>query len=158
MQGICFSCGEKTSVKKVTRCKKCYTLQTRERYKNKNAKRDYTILLQISRGESTAAEMARKYDLSREAVRLLLVKNGLQYKKAKKKISKIRAVEKERLDAENRIKYCLWCKKVFIKKKETQRFKYCSDECYEEKHRADQRIRVREYYKRKRLGLSLSLY
>lgn len=152
MQGICILCGGKTSLRKIERCKKCYLRESKKAYEQKCAERDNQILLQISSCQKTAAEIAKQYNLSREGIRLILAKNGLNYRAIKRKISKIRREEKESEKQKQDIRLCLMCKKTYTRGEKCTRFKYCSEECHMERFSEMQRQRSREYYIKQRMS------
>ncbi len=150
MQGICTFCGRSTSTQKTERCKVCYQEEIRKKYSKINAHRNNQIIKDIVENHITAARTARKYNLSREAIRLILKKNNINYQKIKKEIRKERNKEKAKIEKIKRTKYCLWCKKKFIVNRYGARVKYCSMKCYKKRHKKLQRERVRKYLQAKR--------
>lgn len=89
-----------------------------------------------------AADAARKFNLSREAVRLILNRNGIDYAGIK---SARTAEVKQRL-AKSKTRLCKQCGKSFIPPHLDGRIKYCSEECRQTHKREAQKERVKLYY------------
>jgi hypothetical protein len=89
-------------------------------------------------GKKTAAQLARQFGISREAVRLILVKSGVNYQE-------IRFPYRQKEKPPD-LKKCLSCGKSFVANQNGARVKYCSLVCYKERHNKLQRERVRAYY------------
>ena len=151
MQGTCVSCGGKTSLRKIERCKKCYLRESKKAYEQKCAERDNQILLQISSCQKTAAEIAKQYNLSREGIRLIVAKNGINYRSIKRRITKIREGERQAELEKQEIRLCQVCKKTYKRGEGATRFKYCSDGCHNKRYSEMQRERSRDYYIRQKM-------
>ena len=152
MQGTCVLCGGSTSLLKVERCKKCYLRESKKAYNQKCADRDNEILLLISSCQKTAAEVAKQYNLSREGIRLILAKNGLNYRAIKRKIMMKRIGERLSFRRISEIRLCKFCKKTYKRGEDCTRFRYCSEECHTDMYSEMQKQRSREYYIRQKMA------
>lgn len=151
MQGICKLCSGSTCIRKIDRCKKCYLRESKKAYYQKCANRDNEILLLISSCQKTAAEVAKQYNLSREGIRLILAKNGLNYRAIKREITKRRNLERKKEKEQNNVRFCRTCKKVYRRSGNWKRFRYCSKRCHNKMYTEIHRERMREYYLRGRV-------
>ena len=153
MQGLCIFCGHNTSTKKTQRCKKCYQKETQNKFKQKNEIRNKEILHDITKKHITAAQCGRKYKLSREAIRLILKKSGVDYQQIKTLIREEKLTKARKEELIRKTKLCSWneCRKSFVVNCDGAKVKYCSDKCYVSRHKKLQRERVRKYYQNKKL-------
>ncbi len=143
MYGVCATCGKPVSTKETQRCKECYRRNVQEQ----NINRDKTIVQLIISKERTAAAIAREYNLSREAVRLILKKNGVDYTSIWRERVNAKKLAKQEDSKQTRNRLCAWCQKSFDMNEDGASVKYCSPDCKKLRQRQLQRDRIREYYK-----------
>ncbi len=145
MHGVCTSCSKPTSTLNTTRCKNCYTKELKEKYQREKTDRDKEIIELILSGKK-AAQVAKIKGLSREAVRLILIRNNINYSALKNEAEIKKNKENEKIDFEKRSRMCSLCGKTFQLKEDGARVKYCSNKCYRKKLLSNQRERIKAYY------------
>ena len=140
MHGICTSCGGQTSTPATRRCKSCYREQLRKNYISNTGNRDSLIVDMVVNQHKSAADVAREYNLSREAIRLILIKNKIDYASIKKN----RSEEKLLLKTERK-SVCRWCHQEFSLPNGDRRIKYCETEHKKLQQMIDQRRRTKKH-------------
>ena len=109
-------------------------------------------------GNLSAAIAARKHNISREMVRLILQDNGIDYAQLLYKRRQAKKRVNENIETKAKMRKCEWCEKDFIVNQKGARVKYCSTNCYETRYKKLQRLRVKAYYKTPKGKMALKKY